>query len=406
MSKYLFTSESVSAGHPDKVADQISDALLDYYLKKDKNAHVAIETFATTQKVIVAGEVKCSVKVFPIEVEQVIRTEVARLGYCYDNMGFDAINIDIINLIHEQSADIDQGVSRQDPTQQGAGDQGMMFGYATNETRSFMPMTWVLANEILRHLDVVRERVNTQDSYKLGPDAKAQITCEYRDDKPVRVHSILVSTMHSKYLNEDEVQALVVEAIRMTIEDFKGDKEGELLEQFFSQKNWTSRFLVNPTGRFVIGGPNGDTGLTGRKIIVDTYGGWASHGGGAFSGKDPSKVDRSAAYAARYIAKNFVAAGFCDRCQVQLAYAIGKAEPMSVNVNTFGTAHGVTNEDLANLVYDNFPVTPYSIISELHLKDQIYLPSASYGHFGDKSSVEYPWERTDRAQILKEDFYK
>ena len=394
--KNLFTSESVSEGHPDKVCDQISDAILDAFLAKDRNSHVAVETMVTTGQVIVAGEVTSDAYV---DIQSVVRDTIRRIGYTKAEYMFDCNSCGILTAIHEQSQDINQGVSREDEKKQGAGDQGMMFGYATNETETYMPVEHYLATLIMKTLaDIRKEGVMMR---YLRPDAKSQVSVEYNNGKPYRIDTIVVSTQHDDFASEKTMQQLIEHDVKETlIPIVKGRINREEVQKMF---NPAIKFYVNPTGKFVIGGPAGDTGLTGRKIIVDTYGGRAAHGGGAFSGKDPSKVDRSAAYAARFIAKNMVAHGFADKMQIQLGYAIGVAEPVSIHVNTFGTLRKGYNDykdddALAWFIRDHFDLTPYGIEQMLHLKNPIYEPTAAYGHFGrdwyrKDDLVFFPWER-------------
>ena len=374
---YLFTSESVSEGHPDKVADQISDALLDEFLSQDQESKVAVETLVTTGLVVVAGEVKTTGYV---EVQKVVRDVIGKIGYTNPDYQFEAKSCGVLSAIHEQSSDIRQGVVREKPEEQGAGYQGMMFGYATKETDSYMPMSAELSHRILMELaDIRREgKVMTY----LRPDSKSQVTLEYNDDNTInRIHTIVVSTQHDDDASLDKIKSDVLEILLPRLRDKLNGQEKDLLSNYITGK---SRLYVNPTGKFVIGGPHGDTGLTGRKIVVDTYGGKAHHGGGAFSGKDPSKVDRSAAYAARHIAKNLVAAGVADEVEVQVAYAIGVAEPVSVFVNTFGTSNlqSATDSYIAEKVTSIFDLRPYAIVQRFGLKNPIYSPTASYGHFG------------------------
>lgn len=389
--KKLFTSESVSEGHPDKVCDQISDAILDAFLRGDSDAHVAAETMATTGQVVLAGEVNSNTYV---DVPAVVRETIRRIGYTKPEYGFDANSCGILTAIHEQSADINQGVSREEEKMQGAGDQGIMFGYATDETETFMPVEIYLANLIVKTLADIRKEGKLM-TY-LRPDAKSQVSVEYNNGKPSRIDTIVVSTQHDEFASEKAMQERIqydVENVLIPMVKGRIIKK-EVLNMF----NPAIKYYVNPTGKFVIGGPAGDTGLTGRKIIVDTYGGRAAHGGGAFSGKDPSKVDRSAAYAARYIAKNLVANGFANQIQIQLSYAIGVAEPVSIDVKTFGTAkNDMSDWQIAEFISQHFDLTPWGIEQMLHLKNPIYEPTAAYGHFGREPYVEngiqfFPWE--------------
>ncbi|MGH8294279.1 MAG: methionine adenosyltransferase [Steroidobacteraceae bacterium] len=376
---YLFTSESVSEGHPDKVADQISDAVLDAILKEDPRGRVACETLVKTGVVIVAGEVTTSAWV---DVETLVRKTVLDIGYDSSEMGFDGASCGVLNIIGKQSPDIAQGVDRKDERKQGAGDQGMMFGYATNETDVLMPAPITLAHRLVKRQAEVRKSGKLP---WLRPDAKSQVTLRYEDDRPVGLEAVVLSTQHSPEVSIETLREAVME---------------EILKPILPVKwlDGRTQYHINPTGRFVVGGPVGDCGLTGRKIIVDTYGGYARHGGGAFSGKDPSKVDRSAAYAARYVAKNIVAAGLAERCEVQLSYAIGVAEPTSVMVEAFGTSR-LSREQLTSLVRKNFDLTPFGLREMLDLARPIYQKSASYGHFG-RTEPEFTWERTDRAAAL------
>ena len=393
--KKFFTSESVSEGHPDKISDKISDAILDAFLAQDPESHVAVETLVTTGQVVVAGEV--TTKGY-VDVQSVVRQTIARIGYTQPEYGFEASSCGILTAIHEQSPDINMGVSRKEAREQGAGDQGMMFGYATNETETYMPTEHYLATLIVKSLAEIR-RHERQMTY-LRPDAKSQVTIEYdKDGKPSRIDTIVVSTQHDEFASDETMQmAIRYDVINILIPYVKSKiKDKKVLALF----NDNITYHVNPTGKFVIGGPAGDTGLTGRKIIVDTYGGRAAHGGGAFSGKCPSKVDRSAAYMARYIAKNLVANGFADKIQIQLSYAIGVAEPVSVCVDTFGTSklyEYTYDEEIAQFIVDRFDLTPYGIEKELHLKNPIYEPTAAYGHFGREpyeqgGMIFFPWER-------------
>jgi S-adenosylmethionine synthetase len=375
--RFLFTSESVTEGHPDKIADQISDAILDACLQQDPHSRVACETLTATGLVVIAGEISTQAYV---DFQSLVRGVVASIGYDNALYGFDSNTCAVISSINKQSGDIAMGVDTG-----GAGDQGMMFGYATNETPELMPMPISLAHKLTQCLSRVRK--SGQLSY-LRPDGKSQVTVEYNEDgKPVRVDAVVISTQHAERVTNDELRADILKyVIQATI-------PAELLDE-------NTKYHINPTGRFVIGGPMGDTGLTGRKIIVDTYGGMGRHGGGAFSGKDPTKVDRSAAYMARYIAKNIVAAGLADRCEVQLAYAIGIAEPVSVLVDTFGTGT-LSAQNLQQLVRANFRLTPKEIIDTLNLRRPIYRNTAAYGHFG-RNDADFTWEATDKAAVLRE----
>jgi len=377
MSSYLFTSESVSEGHPDKIADQISDAVLDEILKQDPKARVACETYVKTGMALVGGEITTSAWV---DIENLTRQVICDIGYKHSEMGFDGNSCAVLNAIGKQSSDINQGVDRENPLDQGAGDQGIMFGYATNETEVLMPAAITYAHRLMEKQAEVRK------SGKLAwlrPDAKSQVTLKYEDNKIVGVDAVVLSTQHSEEVSQKEIYEGVIEEIIKPI----------LPSEWLSQQ---TKYFINPTGRFVIGGPMGDCGLTGRKIIVDTYGGAARHGGGAFSGKDPSKVDRSAAYAARYVAKNIVAAGLADRCEIQLSYAIGVAEPTSIMVETFGTGK-VSNEVLVKLVREFFDLRPYGLIKMLNLIQPIYRQTAAYGHFGRE---QFPGEKVDRGEEL------
>jgi len=374
---YLFTSESVSEGHPDKVADQISDALIDNFLAFDAESKVACETLVTTGQVILAGEVKSSTY---LDVQQIAREVIKKIGYTKSEYMFDADSCGILSAIHEQSADINQGVDRASKEEQGAGDQGMMFGYATNETENYMPLALDLSHALLIELANLR-RENNEIKY-LRPDAKSQVTLEYSDDnKPVRIDAIVISTQHDDFAAEAEMLAKIkADLISILIPRIKAK-----YPQYAHLFNDNITYHINPTGKFVIGGPHGDTGLTGRKIIVDTYGGKGAHGGGAFSGKDPSKVDRSAAYATRHIAKNLVAAGLCDEILVQVSYAIGVAKPTSINVNTYGTAKvNLTDGEISKVVEGIFDMRPYFIEQRLKLRNPIYSETAAYGHMGRK----------------------
>ncbi|MBD9042752.1 MAG: methionine adenosyltransferase [Prevotella sp.] len=415
---YLFSSESVSEGHPDKVADQISDALLDQFLAYDDKAHCAIETFNTTGQVVIMGEVRSTEYV---DLQTVARKTIDRIGYNKAEYQFDSKSCGILTAIHEQSEDIDRGVSREDEEAQGAGDQGMMFGYACNETANYMPVTLDLAHLIMRTLADIRKE-GKQMTY-LRPDSKSQVTVEYSDEGvPQRIVTIVVSTQHDPFMDDDEA---MLAQIQKDVEEIlmprvKAQIESKSVLALF---NDDIQYLVNPTGKFVIGGPHGDTGLTGRKIIVDTYGGRGAHGGGAFSGKDSSKVDRSAAYMARYIAKNMVAAGVADEVLVQLAYAIGKAEPVSVYVNTYGRKHvAMSDGEIAAKIKGLFDLKPKAIERQLKLRQPMYLETAAYGHMGRKNEVVkksftsryhetktidvelFTWEKLDLVEKLKEAF--
>ena len=376
----LFTSESVSEGHPDKIADQISDAVLDEILKQDPKARVACETYVKTGMALVGGEITTSAWV---DIENLTRQVIADIGYNHSDMGFDAHSCAVLNAIGKQSPDINQGVDRDDPLAQGAGHQGIMFGYATNETEVLMPAAITYAHRLMERQAQVRKAGKLD---WLRPDAKSQLTFAYEDNKIVGIDAVVLSTQHAESVNQKDLVEGVMEEIIKPV----------LPSEWLSQN---TKYFINPTGRFVIGGPMGDCGLTGRKIIVDTYGGAARHGGGAFSGKDPSKVDRSAAYAARYVAKNIVAAGLADRCEIQLSYAIGVAEPTSIMVETFGTGK-VSNETLVKLIYQHFDLRPYGLIKMLDLIRPIYRETAAYGHFGRS---HFPWEQTDKAEALKAD---
>jgi S-adenosylmethionine synthetase len=414
---YFFTSESVSEGHPDKVSDQISDALLDNFLAFDPNSKVACETLVTTGQVVLAGEVKSSIY---LDVQKIARNVINNIGYTKGEYMFDGNSCGVFSAIHEQSNDINQGVERDDKMAQGAGDQGMMFGYASNETPNFMPLALDLSHKILMELAVIR-REQKQMTY-LRPDAKSQVTIEYSDDnKPIRIKDIVVSTQHDPFDKDDEKMLKQIKDDVQQILIPRVVKSLDISIQQLFDENIT--YHVNPTGKFVIGGPHGDTGLTGRKIIVDTYGGKGAHGGGAFSGKDPSKVDRSAAYATRHIAKNMVAAGVCDEMLVQVSYAIGVAEPMGIFVDTYGTSK-VTQSDseIAQIISKLFDMRPAAIEEHLNLRQPIYLETASYGHMGRKNetvnkiftntegtikklSVElFTWEKLDFVAIIKKKF--
>ena len=378
MSQYLFTSESVSEGHPDKIADQISDAVLDEIIKQDPKARVACETYVKTGMALVGGEITTSAWV---DIENLAREVICDIGYTSSEMGFDGRSCAVLNVIGKQSADINQGVDRESPLDQGAGDQGIMFGYATNETDVFMPAAITYAHRLMERQAQVRKSGKLD---WLRPDAKSQLTFKYEDNNIVGIDAVVLSTQHAETISQKDLHEGVMEEIIKPV-----------LPAHWLSKD--TKYFINPTGRFVIGGPMGDCGLTGRKIIVDTYGGAARHGGGAFSGKDPSKVDRSAAYAARYVAKNIVAAGLADRCEIQLSYAIGVAEPTSIMIETFGTGK-VANELLVNLVREFFDLRPYGLIKMLDLIQPIYRQTAAYGHFGRE---QFPWEKIDRAADLR-----
>ena len=383
-SRKLFTSESVSEGHPDKMADQISDAILDAILAQEPESRVACETLIKTGFVLVSGEITTNASV---DIESLVRKVVCDIGYDHSDKGFDGNTCGVLNAIGKQSAHIAQGVSRKKKREQGAGDQGMMFGYAAKETDVLMPLPITLAHRLVKKQADIRRRNRLP---WLRPDAKSQVTVVYEDDRPVGLDAVVLSTQHSPDVKQKEIREAVIE---------------EILRPVIGRKWFASlrkdKIHINPTGAFVIGGPMGDCGLTGRKIIVDTYGGMARHGGGAFSGKDPTKVDRSAAYAARYVAKNIVAAGIADRCEVQVSYAIGVAEPTSVSVDTFGTS-SIAPERLDQLVRKHFDLTPYGIREMLDLHRPIYRPTAAYGHFG-REDADFTWERTDRAEALQRD---
>jgi S-adenosylmethionine synthetase len=403
---YLFTSESVSEGHPDKVADQISDAILDEFLRQDPEAHVACETFCTSGLVVVGGEVN-SERAY-VDIPATVRRVIARIGYNKAEYGFNAASCGVISTIHEQSADIDRGVDREEPEEQGAGDQGMMFGYASTDTEEYMPLALSLSHRLLQTLADIRHNEPELMPY-LRPDAKSQFTIEFTGRRtPVRVHTIVLSTQHDEFDTDDaRMRAKIEKDVREIVLPRLIQSLPERTAKLF---DGTAILHVNPTGKFVIGGPAGDTGLTGRKIIVDTYGGRGAHGGGAFSGKDPSKVDRSAAYAARYLAKNLVAAGIAEECLVQLAYAIGVAEPVSVYVDTYGTRHiEASDAEIALKVRELFDLRPAAIIKKFGLKNPIYEPTAAYGHMGRKPYVQdgiqfFGWELLDSVDRIKEAF--
>ena len=376
---FLFTSESVSEGHPDKISDQVSDAILDAILEQDKNARVACETMVKTGMAVVAGEITTSATV---DFEKVVRETILEIGYTDSEMGFDGATCAVLNAIGKQSPDIAQGVDRDSAANQGAGDQGLMFGYATNETDVLMPAPITFSHRLVRKQAEVRKNGTLP---WLRPDAKSQVTFKYKDGKPVSIDAVVLSTQHSADVSMSDLREGIMEEIIKPVlpAEWIGD---------------ATKYHINPTGRFEIGGPMGDCGLTGRKIIVDTYGGAARHGGGAFSGKDPSKVDRSAAYASRYVAKNIVAAGLADRCEIQVSYAIGVAEPTSISVETFGTGK-VSDGKLTALIRENFDLTPYGILQMLDLLRPIYKATAAYGHFG-REDLDLSWERTDKAEAL------
>ena len=379
MAQHIFTSESVSEGHPDKIADQISDAVLDAILEQDPKARVACETFVKTGMVLVGGEITTSAWV---DIEEITRKTVREIGYTHSDMGFDADSCAVLNAIGKQSPDINQGVDKADPKEQGAGDQGLMFGYASNETDVLMPAPITYSHRLVQRQAQVRKDGTLP---WLRPDAKSQLSFIYEDGKPVGIDAVVLSTQHCDTISTADLREAVMETIIKPV----------LPAEWLSSK---TKFFINPTGRFVIGGPLGDCGLTGRKRILDTYGGMARHGGGAFSGKDPSKVDRSAAYAARYVAKNIVAAGLADRCELQVSYAIGVAEPTSISLETFGTSK-LSEDELIKLVREHFDLRPYGLIEMLKLERAIYQPTAAYGHFGRN---EFPWEQTDKAEILRQ----
>ncbi|SNR46262.1 MULTISPECIES: methionine adenosyltransferase [Hymenobacter] len=416
---YLFTSESVSEGHPDKVADQISDAILDEYLRQDPTAKVACETLVTTDFALVAGEIKSSAHV---EAEPIIREVIRRIGYNKPEYLFNADTCEVMNRLHEQSADINQGVERAKPEEQGAGDQGMMFGYATRETENYMPLALDLSHRLLRELSAIRKA--GQEMTYLRPDAKSQVTIRYNDDNtPVAIETIVVSTQHDEFAAEEQVMLKQIEQdIKNILVPRVKAQLSEDVQALFTDE---IKYHINPTGKFVIGGPHGDSGLTGRKIIVDTYGGKGAHGGGAFSGKDSSKVDRSAAYAARHIAKNLVAAGVADQALVQVAYAIGVAEPVGIFVTTYGTTkangafgHQLTDGEVAQKVQKLFDLRPYAIVQRLGLQNPIFAESAAYGHMGrqpgtkevvqadgsTKTVETFTWEKLDYVDAIKAEF--
>lgn len=381
MSSYVFTSESVSEGHPDKMSDQLSDAILDACLAQDPNSRVACETMVKTGMVVLAGEITTGAQ---LEVEQLVRDVVNDIGYDHSDKGFDGDTCAVINAIGKQSPDIAMGVDRTAPEEQGAGDQGLMFGYASNETDVLMPAPITYSHRLVKKQAEVRK---SGELAWLRPDAKSQISFRYEDNVPVSIDAIVLSTQHDPDISQADLQEAVMEHIIKPV----------LPENWI---NSDTKFHINPTGKFVIGGPVGDCGLTGRKIIVDTYGGMARHGGGAFSGKDPSKVDRSAAYAGRYVAKNIVAAGLAKRCEIQVSYAIGVAEPTSISIDTFGTGT-IADSKIEKLVREVFDLRPYGILTMLDLKRPIYRPTASYGHFG-RDEADFTWERTDKTDALQQ----
>ena len=380
---FLFTSESVTEGHPDKICDQISDAFLDEYLKQDPESRVAVETLTTTGLVVVAGEVTSNANFDKKAQEELVRKTIREIGYDKPELEFDANTCEIVLRLHAQSQDISQGVTAGDDKEQGAGDQGLMFGYASNETEELMPLPILLAHKLTKKLADVRK---SDELSWVRPDGKSQVSVEYEDGKPAKIETIVISTQHAPGISNEEITNSLIEKV---IKPVCGSLWHEQI-----------KIHVNPTGKFEIGGPHGDAGLTGRKIIVDTYGGQGRHGGGAFSGKDPSKVDRSACYMCRYIAKNVVASGLADKCEVQVAYAIGVAEPVSLMVNTFQTGK-IPEEDIENIIRKHFDMRPAGIISQLDLKRPIYQKTSAYGHFG-RNEPGFNWEKTDKAEILRQ----
>ena len=379
---FLFTSESVTEGHPDKICDNISDAFLDEYLKQDPNSRVAVETMVTTDFVVVSGEVTTKADFDKKSQEELVRKTIQEIGYDNEDLMFDANTCKVDLRLHSQSPDISQGVTATEEKEQGAGDQGLMFGYASNESEELMPLPILLAHKLIQKLSQVR-RDKTLSWVR--PDGKSQVSVRYEDNKPTKIETVVISTQHAPEISQEEISREIIDKV---IKPVLGNLWNDQIKTH-----------INPTGKFVIGGPHGDAGLTGRKIIVDTYGGFGRHGGGAFSGKDPSKVDRSACYMCRYIAKNLVAAELADRCEVQLAYAIGVAEPVSLYVNTFGT-NKISEKQIEDLVRENFDMKPSGIISQLDLKRPIYKKTAAYGHFG-RNEPEFSWEKTDKSKIFK-----
>ena len=380
-SRYSFTSESVSEGHPDKISDQVSDAILDAILEEDANARVACETLVKTGMVILAGEISTSAR---IDIEPIVREVINNIGYDHTEKGFDGHTCAVINALGEQSVDIAQGVDRESEKNQGAGDQGLMFGYASNETDVLMPAPITYAHLLVKRQAQLRK---SGELSWLRPDAKSQITFRYENDQPISIDAVVLSTQHSPEISQQDLKEAILEQVIKPV----------LPSEWINKE---TQFHINPTGKFVIGGPVGDCGLTGRKIIVDTYGGMARHGGGTFSGKDPSKVDRSAAYAGRYVAKNIVAAGLAQRCEIQVSYAIGVAKPTSISINTFGTGT-IDDEKLEAIVSEVFDLSPYGILNMLNLKRPIYSKTASYGHFG-RTEPEFSWEKTDKVDALQQ----
>ncbi|MFX1254214.1 MAG: methionine adenosyltransferase [Promethearchaeota archaeon] len=379
--KYLFTSESVTEGHPDKICDRISDGFLDAVLEQDPNGRVACETYVTTGMVLIGGEITTEAYV---DIQHLVRQVIEEIGYTDSKMGFEAESVAVLNTIHEQSPDIAQGVVETENREQGAGDQGMMFGYATNETPELMPLPIMLAHKICKRMTDIRKASNAP---YLRPDGKSQVTIEYENGKPKRVHTIVIAAQHTEDISLEELRERLIENVVKPV-------CGEYLDE-------NTEYHINGTGRFVIGGPHGDTGLTGRKIIVDTYGGVGSHGGGCFSGKDPSKVDRSASYFARYVAKNCVAAGLCDNIEIQVAYCIGVAQPVSINLDCKGT-NKIPEDKILGLIKKHFDFRPAEIIKYLNLKRPIYKKTSAYGHFG-RNDPDFTWEKTDMADALRKD---